>query len=95
MSVGFSRPGVTYPYRNWGTSSGNNYAMTLDPTAGEYSVTSSTLVGKTILFLARTGVIYRLSDSPSGREYYFDSSTGTITFAVAFNTNEDIIINYR
>lgn len=98
MSVGFTRPQEAWPFRMWAnrTSSSDSATLTIDATAGETTVVSSTLVGKTILLVARTGSIYKkTTGTPVGREFSFDSTTGTITFAVAFNSNEDVIVNYK
>jgi len=96
MSVGFTRPQAAWPFRNWGGSSSNAATLTIDATEGETTVVSSTLVGKTILLVARTGSIYKkTTGTPTYREFSFDSSTGTITFGFAFNSNEDVVVNYK
>jgi len=95
MSVGFSRPGQSYPFRVFGGGSSSDVSyLTIDGVDGETSVTSSTLTNKILLLVARSGVVYkRTTGIPTGREYSFSGST--ITFGVAFNSNEDVYIQYR
>lgn len=95
MSVGFNRPlyGSIVVSRGNGTSVSS---VKIDPTAGESTVVSSALVGKTLILVTRSGVVYKeTTDTPAGREYSFDSNSGTVTFGIVFNSNEDVIIQYK
>jgi len=97
MSVGFTRPGDPNPYRSWGGAiESSNASVSIDAVAGEFTVVRSTLINKTILLVARTGSIYKpVADNPGDREYSYDSETGTFTFSVEFNDNEDVYIQYK
>jgi hypothetical protein len=97
MSVGFTRPGAAYEYRSFGGSvDSSNASVSIDAVAGEFTVVRSTLINKTILLVARTGSIFKpVTGTPGDREYSYDSATGTFTFSVAFNDNEDVYIQYK
>jgi hypothetical protein len=46
--------------------------------------------------VARTGSIFKpVTGTPGDREYSYDSATGTFTFSVEFNDNEDVYIQYK
>jgi hypothetical protein len=95
MSVGFSRPGQSYPFRFWGGGSSSDInSITIDGVDGEFTVSSNTLTGKSIVLVARSGIIYKsTTGTPIGRQYSF--SGNTVTFGIAFNSNEDVYIQYR
>lgn len=97
MSVGNSIYGRPVIYRNMGGAIENSVAsVSIDAVEGEYTVVRSTLINKTILLVARTGSIFKsVTGTPGDREYSYDSETGTFTFSVAFNVNEDVYIQYK
>lgn len=95
MSVGNNR---YLALRRVSTYSGGNpvSSLTIDAVAGDTSVQSNSILNRTILLVARSGVVYTAVDeSPTGRQYTYTMATGTISFGIAFNSNEDVYIQYR
>jgi hypothetical protein len=98
MSVGFVRYSGRQRVSTISAGGSTLYSLTIDCVAGENSVTSSVLAGKTIVLVARTGVIHSPTDgTPSGRQFAFNSTTGTVSFSstITFNANEDVLVQYR
>ena len=97
MSVGYTINGRPVIYRNFGGVMDNSVAsVSIDAVEGEFTVVRSTLINKTILLVARTGSIFiPVTGTPGDREYSYESATGTFTFSIAFNDNEDVYIQYK
>jgi hypothetical protein len=65
---------------------------------GEYSITSTDLIGQNIVKVSRDGVDASniiSSGSPVGKEALYETSTGTISFENAFDDGEQIKILYQ
>ena len=93
MSVGYTRGGFAGHYIGMGSAV---YQLSISPVSGDTSVTSTNILGRTLVLVARTGIIYKeTTETPTGREYRFTKSTGEIEFGIAFNDDEDVIVNYR
>jgi len=66
----------------------------LSTVPGAFSVTDSTLVGKMVLAVARSGIIYNQVAGAVG-DYQFSFSNGTLLFNTAFNSGEIVYVLYK
>lgn len=74
----------------WNTTAGQNYI------SGTSAVKGYSLINKTILIVMREGIQYNVvSGTPGNKECTYDSSTGKITFATNFNSNETVFVEFK
>lgn len=67
-------------------------------TAGISTLTVTDLIGVDILMVARTGSIHNeITGTPTGREFAFNGTTGTITFdsSIPFESGEDVYVEWK
>jgi hypothetical protein len=72
--------------------------VSLSMAGGEVSFTSSLLIGKDILSVVKDGMgqaIIITSGIPVGKECLYDTTTGTFTFAVQFETGEEAYVLFQ
>jgi hypothetical protein len=88
--------GITLLY-NFTPSGGNIMRLQDKASGGETQFTFTTLIGRTVVSVARDGQEYYLvGGTPSiDKEARFDSTTGTIFFDQPFNIGEQLIVLYQ
>ena len=66
------------------------YYKHYDPAGGETSITWTDMIGKTCVYVSRGGVDTRqiVSGTPTGEQVSFNSTTGTLTFGRALNSQD-------
>jgi hypothetical protein len=67
-------------------------------TAGISTLTVTDLIGVEILMVARSGSVHEeITGTPTGRQFAFNGTTGTLTFdaSIPFNTGEDVYVEWK